>query len=680
MAASATPERFAGYASSPDLVSVSLEGGRSVGFGVLGAADVPGRASGSTVSYEGIEPDASARFTAETSMVKEQLTLSSPAAPSRWVFPLDLTGVTARPGTDGEIEFTSSAGSVLALVPHGFMTDSAIGAHSGLGAHSPGVSYTLGRTSQGSPAIIMTLNKAWLDSRARVFPVTVDPSITVKTENSSGQTYVDSQLPADNSTDTEIHVGTYDGGTNVDRSLLKFGSVSTDLANDNVLGVRLGLFNSWSYSCSPRTIYAYPITSSWSVTGVKTWPGPSIGSSIGHKTFATGWVPEGSTQSPCPSKWEPLDLSQAGTALVYGWAHGAANNGIALGASHTDNYAWKKSTSDNNPTGDPFLAITYTTDGASYELASKTPVTQITSVQNGALRVKVTNTGASEWTPTNGYELSYEVYDAKGKLVASHPVFTPMPNDVEPGGSATVDATVDKLPVGAYTIDFDMYSGALSSPKSFSSEFVSPMPVGLVVEDPAPVVTGVYPPTGFVSSTVTPQLSAASYVPGGGSPTYSFSVTCHPLAGTTCPAGVFGSGTISSPNWTVSPPLQWNEPYTWSVIVTDGSTAVEFGPVSITPEVPQPLIGSRLGGSSGQAFDPQTGDYTTSATDAAVSVAGPPLQIVRTYNSLDPDETGAFGAGWSSVLDMNVAFDDVGNNDVVVTMADEARTGLATTA
>ena len=101
--------------------------------------------------------------------------------------------------------------------------------------------------------------------------------------------------------------------------------------------------------------------------------------------------------------------------------------------------------------------------------------------------------------------------------------------------------------------------------------------------------------------------------------------------------------------------MQWNTPYDWTVTVTNSSpgnnTPATVGPIGFTAEVPQPPLASALGGSSGQAYDPLSGNYTTSATDAAVASAGPPLQIVRTYNSMNPSVTGAFGAGWSSVVD-----------------------------
>jgi RHS repeat-associated protein len=662
----AEPETFAPYANASPLIVLPLGSQGSVGMSVMNAAHMTGSATGSTVTYAGVRPDADLRVVAGTGNVDEQVILDSASAPDTWVFPLRLDGLKAVTGPGGTIEFTDAAGKVVAYMPHGLMSDSNIDPRSGNGATSTGVSYAL-TTADGQPAIQMTLDTAWLDSPARVFPVTVDPS--VGSYNSSGTTYVLSPNDSDYSGDTEIDVGTYDGGSNVARSFMAFGNVASSLTNDTVLGAVLGVFDSWSYSCSPRSVDVYPVTSSWSVTGAKSYPGPSIGASVGSKSFATGWVPEGSTVSPCPARWEGIDLNQAGTQLVNGWAHGTTpDDGLALGASSSDSYGWKKFTSINTSNGDPFLSVTYTPYGAKYDLASSQPVEQVSPTQNGELAIKVTNTGATTWTTSNGYELSYEVYNAAGKLVASHPVFTPMPSTVAPGASVVVDAKVDELPVGSYAIDFDMYADATTSPVSFLSQGIAPFPVGLYVPQPPPVVTGVYPPTGYISSTVTPQLSTTASSTTGTSITYQFSLSCDPLPGQICPASTVDSGSLTTPYWT-TPALGWDEKYLWTVTATTNGASSTTPPVTITPEVPQPAMTLSLGSSGDdQAFDPQSGNFTTSATDAAVAVAGPPLQIGRTYNSLDPRSSGAFGAGWSSVLDTAVIPDNDGTGNVVVAL------------
>jgi RHS repeat-associated protein len=662
----AEPVTLAPYADASPLLVLPLGGRGSVGLSVQGSAHVAGTAAGSTVTYAGVRPDAGLRLIAGAGVADMQVVLDSAAAPDSWVLPLRLDGLKAVTGPGGVIEFTDAAGKVVASMPHGLMTDSKIDPRTGSGAVSTGVSYTL-TTADGEPAIRMTLDQDWLDSPSRVFPVTVDPN--VNSYNSDGTTYVESPNDEDYSGDTEIKVGTWDSGHNVARAFMAFGSVSSALKNDTVLGARLGLFNTWSYSCSPRTLDVYPVTSPWSVTGAKTYPGPSTGVLVGSKSFATGWVPLGSTVSPCPSAWEGIDLNQAGTQLVNGWTHGTTpDDGLALGASSSDSYGWKKFASDNVTNGDPFLSVTYTQYGASYDLASSQPVQQVSPTQNGELAIKVTNTGSVTWTPNGDYELSYEAYNAKGQLVANHPVFTPMPSTVAPGASVIVDAKVNALSVGSYAIDFDMYANVgTSSQESFLSQGIAPFAVGLYVPQPPPVVTAVYPPTGYISPTVTPELSTTASSTTGSTITYQFQLTCQPLPGSICPASVVTSGTLTTPYWT-TPPLTWNEPYTWTVTATTNGTPATIGPVTITPEVPQPAITSGLGGGSGQAFDPQSGDFTTSSTDAAVATAGPPLQIDRTYDSLDPRAGGAFGAGWSSLLDTAVIPDNDGSGNVIVAL------------
>jgi RHS repeat-associated protein len=682
----AQEEVFAPFADQGPLVRLSLDASHTVGFSIAGAAHTAGVVGANTVTYPGaLGAAGDIRFTAGTGSVEEQLVLRSVAAATSWVFPLELSGLHAVAGSDGSVGFADASGRVRAVMPHGSMSDSKVNSRSGDGALSDGVRYSLTSVA-GRPALRMDLDRGWLTAKSRVFPVTVRPSLgyMVGKVTSDGTTYVTSSDSSDHSGETEIKSGTYDGGTDKALALMKFGGMSTTMKNDYILAAELGVFNTWSSSCAPRTAYVYPVNSSWSVTGGKSWPGPSIGAAVGRASFAGGFTPVGASTPSCPSGWHGFVLGNSQTAagikLLNGWTHGTiANNGLAIGASSTDSLGWKKFASDNSNGGDPYLSLTYTTVGASYKLASTLPVKQVTNTTAGQIKVTVKNLGADVWTPASGYELSYRAYDAQGHLVADHPVFTPMPSNVAPGSSITLNATVNALPIGSYALVFDMYANVgSSSPTSFTSQGVTPLAVGLTVPDPPPVVVGVYPPSGFVSSTVSPQLWTSAKTTSGKPMTYDFHLTCDPLPGTFCPPVVIDSGKQSVPYWTVSPPMTWDMPYTWSVTVSDGvATPVTVGPVGITPAVPQPVITSHLGASSGQVFDPQTGDYTTAATDASVSTAGPPLQIGRSYNSLDTRVGGAFGAGWSTAVDMAVTPDNDGTGNVVVTMADgsQARFG-----
>ncbi|MGJ6969758.1 DUF6531 domain-containing protein, partial [Streptosporangium sp. G11] len=101
--------------------------------------------------------------------------------------------------------------------------------------------------------------------------------------------------------------------------------------------------------------------------------------------------------------------------------------------------------------------------------------------------------------------------------------------------------------------------------------------------------------------------------------------------------------------------LKWGETYSWYVEASGGSMTVTSPWRTFTTSPEQGTINSLLAsGTNGRGFDHVSGNYTQSVTDAAVTAAGLPLSVNRTYNSLDPRVDGAFGAGWSTRWDMRV--------------------------
>ncbi len=96
--------------------------------------------------------------------------------------------------------------------------------------------------------------------------------------------------------------------------------------------------------------------------------------------------------------------------------------------------------------------------------------------------------------------------------------------------------------------------------------------------------------------------------------------------------------------------------------------------------MPQPAITSSLSqNGDARGFNPATGNFTKSVTDAQVSGAGPALEVVREYNSRDFRTTGSFGTGWSSILDARATEGkDAGGNltGVVVTYPDGSQVGF----
>jgi hypothetical protein len=190
----------------------------------------------------------------------------------------------------------------------------------------------------------------------------------------------------------------------------------------------------------------------------------------------------------------------------------------------------------------------------------------------------------------------------------------------------------------------------------------------------------------MVQNTLTPTLQASGGIDCTLSATVKFDFQIFNTAGTK----IVDSGAIAGPvagacsgavAWTVpAGDLKWGTQYYWTVQAFDG-TNYSPGPVwySMNVQVPQPAVGSRLSqNDGGHGFDPTIGNYTTSVTDANVATVGPPLSIVRDYNSLSP-LAGSFGAAWSSVFDAKaVVFTSsiITTSNVVVTYPDGSQVGF----
>ena len=187
-----------------------------------------------------------------------------------------------------------------------------------------------------------------------------------------------------------------------------------------------------------------------------------------------------------------------------------------------------------------------------------------------------------------------------------------------------------------------------------------------------PQITAQYPPQNSAVSTLTPELIAAGTDDGQPNPTLQFMFALYNSAGDR----IALSPVLSVGAWQVpAGTLAWGQSYAWIVQAFDGALWSASPPVYyFSVQVPQPPVTSRLSqNTGGHGFEPNIGNYTMSATDAQVLTVGPALVVRRDYNSADPRLSGAFGAGWSSVLDAKATEqkDAAGNlQTVVVTYPD----------
>ncbi|MBN1173152.1 MAG: DNRLRE domain-containing protein, partial [Micromonosporaceae bacterium] len=350
---------FGPLASDPRLVAVSTPEGYSMSYSLAGAAAAPASISGPKVTYAGALAGTDLVLTTLTTGVKEELILAAPGGPTSWVFPLTLDGLTPRITDQGGIEFLDPTGAVRLAAPLGTMHDSNINPESGDPAQSSAIVYDLVTLDDGSTAMRVGADAAWLNDPARVYPVTIDPSVT---QNATDSTYLSSTYDGPHDTESFLKIGTWNG-TEKARSFLKFDAFATTFDGAKITSAKLKLFNTWSYNCTAQPFSIYRVTSSWKASTLKDWSTqqPTLSdNTIGGTTTDPGDACTNTSGSTSVGTWMTVSL---GLTTFNDWATGDANNGLAITASLTDKTQWKKFCS-TWCTNSPKLLITYTPNAA----------------------------------------------------------------------------------------------------------------------------------------------------------------------------------------------------------------------------------------------------------------------------------------------------------------------------
>ncbi|MEU9296745.1 LamG-like jellyroll fold domain-containing protein [Streptomyces sp. NPDC048266] len=400
---------FAPDAADEQLASVDFGAGRSLAYALKDAAgSEPTVAANGTVTYPGVLPETDVQLVPLAEGFKENIVLRSPRAANSWVFPLAVKGLTPRIAADGDVEFTDANGKVTATIPHAFMEDSKIDPRSGDPAQSRAVTYEL-ITVDGEPALRMTADRTWLDDPARVYPVTVDPTVTA-----SNSTYTQNTIGGDHSTETQIKVGSYDSGTNKTNSFLQFSSLGTTLAGKRVTAATLNVYALWSSTCAAQSFSVHPVTQSWTPSGVTSYPGPAFGAAMGSATPAPGASCSNTGNSASVGVKMPVSLNTTWFNQVAG---GAANYGLALTAPTNDMLHWKKFHSDNSATAGfrPALDLTYTANTAPQVNASYPP----DNFQANSLQPELLVYASDADKGPSPLSYTYEVYDGTTLVVSS---------------------------------------------------------------------------------------------------------------------------------------------------------------------------------------------------------------------------------------------------------------------
>ena len=152
------------------------EDGQWVSSELVGANFQPVQLEDETASYETSGGGTTFDFSSLANGLKESVEITGPGQQSSFRFKLDASqGLTPKLLDDGSIEFRDQSGATMATLPAPTVADSSPGAEPEAAAH-----YEL--ESQGDGWILsVQIEPKWLEQPQRSWPITLDPSITVKT-------------------------------------------------------------------------------------------------------------------------------------------------------------------------------------------------------------------------------------------------------------------------------------------------------------------------------------------------------------------------------------------------------------------------------------------------------------------------------------------------------------------
>lgn len=454
---------FAAQAADPALASFAVDAKHSLSYGLRGAAKVTARVSGAKTTYPGVLPHTDVSLSPVATGLKEAIVLHSAQAANTWVFPLDLKGLRPVAAESGRIDLVNAAGKTVEVIPPAYAYDSKVDPHSGEPATTHAVTYALSTVS-GVPQLTVTLNPAWLHDAARVFPVTVDPTITTW----SNTTYAETNNVADHSGEQTIKVGSYDSGTHKANAFENTWYKPFDGSNVTVTAASMHLFDTWASTCTAERFDVAQISTSWSpfATSTYTYPGPAYGSSIGNTTPTVANACANTAADRTVGDWVSVTLANS---AIQKWASGTlADYGVAVYASTTDALHWKQFGSVNDSGYEPYLTYTYTGNAAP-EMITRYPGNNTTAQ---TLTPELEGAAADDGSPNTSLKYDFKVYDPSGTLVSDSGLVS--------SGNWTVPS--GKLKWGqTYYWAVQAYDGALySAAGSWSS---------LTVQVPQPAIT-----------------------------------------------------------------------------------------------------------------------------------------------------------------------------------------------
>jgi RHS repeat-associated protein len=645
---------FAARADSDELLAISRDG-YDVSFSLDGAAGVAARRFGElrrqsvpdTIVYEDVFEGVDLDFEMMGSTVKETIVLSeAPAAgASSWTWRIDSDGLNLSVDEFGNIVFNDAAGTTRLYIPKPIMWDS-----SGVAGVRDDEFHDVGVTLSGSGSDwVMTLlaDEAWLADSARVYPVSVDP--TLQTSTGEISTRYAQQGGGAYRTDAVFVGNSLEGNTGSRWWRTSVHYPYGQLSGYHVIGSAMeiahvyeGLVSNAGGNIYDATCYGFSCLGSWlsyyEIATGAVWSGhPTAGNTYMTNLYS-----------------QRVAANYFGTALVITGTESTAYSNKKLTTVMWWNYTvYPQVTSTpaplNGATGVPLMPI--------LKAIALDGTTGIAGASGLSFQFKVGTTSnvdtstiwTSDWTSwTTTGEGAAKVAQAA---------------NLQPGTTYYWKSCVKD--------SFDGQIGGTSTQRceTTAHSFTT------TTNAPAPFATqaSTAPVDGSVITTLTPTLTSNTVVDANGDTVkYKFRLA----TGADGKSGALAtSGWLTTPSWTVpAGTLQDGGSYTWVAITSDGTTD-DFDP-SWTNKL---KVNLRLGTSGPSPFDsvgPATvnlanGNLALTFTSPTVATLGGPMGMGFSYNSqADPAANRGLTGSYYDALNVGqtstTTFDLAGRTPVLV--------------
>ena len=336
-----------------DTPSVLLDfGGRSVSFSYTGETCRPAIVGGlenqtiseillygdNYIGYSGAGNRYGIIYSVGKGFLKEYIVLNDSSAPRTFSFDFSLpSGFSVRKTSEGGIGFFDSENYLRFELESLFAIDSA-------GEYTNDLYYDVSEDGSGNVSISVLLSSEYANDPSRVYPIVIDPTITVTGSSCTYDSYVSSRYPTAN-----YYLNTYlrtgrDDDYYVRRTYIKFDMPANIAAN----AVTSAYVKIKKYSGAAPSVKAYRCTGNWS-SGAITW------------NTKPGFTTEESSAaaSLLSDNWYGLYVKE----IVQGWLSGGYQNyGLVLkDETETGTTQWTTFYSSDAPSPNkPELHIAYT--------------------------------------------------------------------------------------------------------------------------------------------------------------------------------------------------------------------------------------------------------------------------------------------------------------------------------